>query len=77
MVVEVVMKFEWNIKIKDADIWQKWVNKYIGVKGVDYFHVPEKVVNYYDDNTVMSEGWNNYVEIPDSKKALLWALRWS
>jgi hypothetical protein len=71
------MKFIWNIKIKDADIWQKWIDENIGVKGFDYFHVPEKVVTYFDDNTVMSEVCNHYIEIPDSKKALLWALRWS
>ena len=71
------MKLAWNIKIKDADIWQKWVDEYIGVKSVDYFYVAEKFIEYYDDNTVMHEGWNNYIEIPDSKQALLCALRWS
>jgi hypothetical protein len=70
------MKFEWNIKTKDADIWQKWVGEYIGVKDVDYFHVPEKVVEYFDGGG-RYEGWNHYIEIPDLKKALLWALRWS
>jgi hypothetical protein len=65
------MRLDHTIRYKDAEKWKAWCSTYIGVKGVDYFPVAEKVV------TEWGHDWNSYWEIPDSKKAILWALRWT
>jgi hypothetical protein len=70
------MKFPHTIKYQDHETWQEWVSKHIGVLNIDYFQVAEKYFIEYEDGG-SQEGYNAFWEIPDPKKALLWALRWT
>lgn len=71
------MKFVHNIKYKDAEIWKEWVAKHIGVKGIDYFQELGPITIEEIEGGGSIEHREAYWVIPDSKKALLWALRWA
>lgn len=69
------MKIPHTITVQNHKAWEVWVIENIGVLNVDYFMVPEKYVIDYPGGG-RSEGYNPFWEIPDSKKAMLWALKW-
>lgn len=70
------MKFEYKVKFENFEIWQEWLDTYIGKKGVDYFFVTEPYIENFDDGSSI-QGANVYIEVPDAKKSVLWALTWS
>jgi hypothetical protein len=73
--VEVVMRIPHTIKINNHEAWEKWTAEHIGVKNVDYFIVSEKYLIEFDGGGSV-EGHETFFEVPDSKKAMLWALKW-
>jgi hypothetical protein len=71
------MKIPHTIRADDTD-WEEWISKHIGEKNKDYSIIIEHYEEYHKDGvTLLRAGSNAFWEIPDTRKAILFALRFS
>lgn len=71
------MKIPHTIRYDDNN-WKEWIAKNIGEKDKDYSIIIEKYEEYAEDGvTLLHSGGNAFWEIPDIRKAILFALRFS